>query len=103
MSDDPKWLFDAAGYGKTAEAFQAKLERSSAQVKYRDEDGWTVLMMMVISHDWPEAAAAVIKRGCNVNAKARDLDNARALHMAVSYDFAETARVLLENGAEKDV
>ena len=75
---------------------------SDADVKYRDEDGWTVLMMMVISHDWPEAAAAVIKRGCNVNAKARDLDNARALHMAVSYDFAETARVLLENGAEKE-
>ena len=66
MSDDPRRLFNAAGYGKTAQAFKAELARATdAQLKYRDRDGDTVLNWMAVNHDWPELAAALIKRGCD--------------------------------------
>ena len=70
-----------------------------AEVKHRDIDGYTVLMMMARSNDWPEAAAAVLKRGCDVNAT--DKNGHTALHHAGSENHRETARVLLEHGADR--
>ena len=100
MSDN-NWLYSAAVAG-TAEAFQAKLARSSdAQVKYRDENGWTVLFVMAMKHDWPELAAALIERGCDVNAKNKYGNT--ALHYAGGYNRRETARVLLEHGADRTI
>ena len=41
-------LYDAAGPGKTANSFKAKLERATdAQVSYRDKGGQSVLIKMV--------------------------------------------------------
>ena len=102
MSDDPARLFKAAGGGKTADAFQAEVERATAaQLKYRNELGETVLMDMANWHDWPELAAALIKRGCDVNAK--DNDGITALHFAGCSNHRETARVLLEHGADRTI
>ena len=107
MSDEGEsYLFDAAqDRDETAEAFQAKLARSSdAQVKYRDENGWTVLFVMAMKHDWPELAAALIERGCDVNAKEEGAGNGNtALHYAGDRNRRETVRVLLEHGADPTI
>ena len=99
-------LFDAAGNGwfttYTEEAFMATLEQSTdAQVNYRDENGKTVLMQMAYWHDWPTAVAAVIERGCDVNATTKY--DSTALHTAGFWNRRETARVLLEHGADRTI
>ena len=58
-------------------------------------------MVMAINHDWPEAAAALIERGCDVNATSEDGDT--ALHFAGRWNHRETARVLLERGADRTI
>ena len=78
-----------------------------AEVKYRGRDGFprtmwvarvpehdagTVLMAMAYNHDWPEAAAALIERGCGVNAK--DKDGNTALHMACANGHEEIVAAL---------
>lgn len=99
MSDNPKHLFEAAFDCKTAEAFKAELERATdVQVNFRDGNGSTVLNWMCFNHDWPEAAAALIKRGCDVNAK--DNDGFTPLHQAGQFNRRELASVLIEHGAE---
>ena len=100
MSDNPKHLFEAAFDCKTAEAFKAELERATdVQVNFRDGNGSTVLNWMCFNHDWPEAAAALIKRGCDVNAK--DNDGFTPLHQAGQFSRRELASVLIEHGAKQ--
>ena len=107
MSDEGEsWLFDAAGeQSETLEAFKAKVERATdAQVKYRDWNGQTVLMKVAENHDWPELAAALIERGCDVNAKEEGAGNGNtALHYAGDRNRRETVRVLLEHGADPTI
>ena len=103
MSDDPKRLFMVfhGGFG-TKEKFEAELERSTdAQVKYRHTDGNTVLIKMIKHHNWPELAAALIERGCDVNAKNKI--GLTALHMACFDNVRETVGVLLEHGADRTI
>ena len=52
-------------------------------------------------YDWPEAAAAVIARGCEVNATIKQ--GFTALHLAGHNNRPETARVLLEHGADRTI
>ena len=58
-------------------------------------------MEMAFKHDWPKAAAAVIERGCGVNAQ--DRIGWSALHFAGFHNRQETARVLLERGADRTI
>ena len=94
----------------TEEEFIEVLERSThAQVNERHGYAYrgplytrhTVLIGVAASHDWPKAAAALIKRGCDVNAK--DTSGYTALHYAGSNNRRETARVLLERGADRTI
>ena len=104
MSDEGEsYLLDAAqDRNETAEAFQAKLARSSdAQVKYVGARGITVLQRLAMCHDWPELAAALVKRGCDVNAK--DKFGWTALHEAGKRNHRETVRVLIEHGADPTI
>ena len=97
-------LYDAAGGDGTEANFLEVLRGcGEAEVKYRGaRGGITVLMRMACLHDWPKAAAAVIERGCDVNAT----NNAwsTALHIAGTINNRrETARVLLERGADRTI
>ena len=68
---------------------------------YCDEYENSVLMMMAIDHDWPKAAAALIERGCDVNAQGDR--GMTPLHCAGFENHRETARVLLERGADRTI
>ena len=100
-------LFKAALESETEEDFLRVLRGcGEAEAKYRghfDSDSIlrenTVLMAMAARHDWPEAAAAVINRGCEANATSNPANT--ALHLAGGYNRRETARVLLEHGADR--
>ena len=98
---------------KTAAAFQEELELSTErQVKYMmPGNGRTVLMQMVMHHDWPELARAgsnwrpereLIQRGVYVNAK--DTHGNTALHFAAltpsGHRHRGAVRELLEHGAD---
>ena len=69
--------------------------------RFRDSLGKTVLMEMASNHDWPVAATAVIERGYDVNAT--DTDGWSALHFTGVYNRHETARILLERGADRTI
>ena len=74
---------------------------SNGEVNYFNSKNFSsnVLIELAYSHDWPKAAAAVIERGCDVNAK--DTSFETALHKAGAHNHRETARVLLERGADR--
>ena len=89
---------------------------SDDKVKYINKDdlykNYTVLMSLINSgRDWPKAAEALIKRGCPVNSKVKDGSwedtpltlCVQALIGSPESFVGETARVLLENGAKRDV
>ena len=100
--DDPRWLFEAAGMGENCEEFKEKLEKGTdAQVSYRDHAGCTVLFEMCLWHNWPELAAAVIDRGCDVNAQ--NIFGMTALIATCADNHADAARVLLERGADRTI
>ena len=104
-------LFKAAARAGTAANFREVLKKcGAAEVKFRGEQDQTVLMEMVDCHgsqpDWHELFAAVIKKGCDVNAK--DQYGRFALFLMANVDSEatqphrnETARILLENGADR--
>ena len=104
-------LFKAAARAGTAANFREVLKKcAAAEVKFRGEQDQTVLMEMVDCHgsqpDWHELFAAVIKKGCDVNAK--DQHGRFALFLMANVDSEatqphrnETARILLENGADR--
>ena len=95
-------LYNATGGGKTEANFLEVLRGcGEAEVKYRDGAETTVLMRMAIYHDWPKAAAAVIRRGCDVSATY--MSGNTALHFASEHNRHETARVLLERGADRTI
>ena len=96
-------LFYAAGQG-TAEAIFLEVLRGcgDAEVKYRDEFQNTVLMLMSMYHDWGDAAAALIERGCDVDGTSITVGST-ALHLAGFANRRETARVLLERGADRTI
>ena len=76
MSDGLKLLFEAAFdmLCESPEAFKAELERATdVQVNFRDGNGSSVLNWLCFNPASAsgEAAAALIKRGCDVNAKAQ--------------------------------
>ena len=94
-------LYEAAADSKTEADFLEVLRGcGEAEVKYRDSNGWTVLMKVADFHDWPAAITALVERGCDVNAtnkRAKDT----ALHYAANNNHREIARVLLEHGADR--
>ena len=95
----PDRLLKAAEDEETESNFLAVLRGcGAAEVAYKDKVGWTVLFEMAYSHDWPKAAAAVIERGCDVHAREK---GQTALHWAGGRNRMETARVLLEHGADR--
>ena len=97
----PDRLLKAAEDGETESNFLAVLRGcGAAEVAYKDKVGWTVLFEMAYSHDWPKAAAAVIERGCDVHAREK---GQTALHWAGGRNRMETARVLLEHGADRSL
>ena len=97
----PDRLLKAAEDGETESNFLAVLRGcGAAEVTYKDKVGWTVLFEMAYSHDWPRAAAAVIERGCDVHAREK---GQTALHWAGGRNRMETARVLLEHGADRSL
>ena len=114
----PAQLYDAASPGMTEANFLEVLRGcGEAEVKFRHGGGWTVLthmaanhgavagltvlMKMAMFHDWTEAAAALIERGCDVNEQKND--GLTALHIAGLFNHSETARVLLEHGADRTI
>lgn len=71
------------------------------QLKFRSgPQGMTVLMRLVWFHDWPRQVFYLLRRGCDVNANAEGIT---ALHLAARYNRPESARVLLERGADKSM
>lgn len=54
-----------------------------------------------VREDRPESVALLIKRGANVNMIGPD--GRTALHIALRYGHADIARLLIENGADKDM
>lgn len=69
------------------------------QLKFRTgPQGMTVLMRLVWFHDWPRQVFSLLRRGCDVNANAEGIT---ALHLAARYNRPESARILLERGADK--
>ena len=55
--------------GENAEEFGEARAEHHAQVNYRDHAGCTVPFEMCLWHDWPQLAASLIDRGCDVNAQ----------------------------------
>ena len=92
-----------AVYDEVSEAaFLAVLRGcADAEVKYRNSDGRTVLMQLAVYQDWPKAAAALIERGCDVNATSSH--GTTALLFAGLFNRRETTRVLLERGADRTI
>ena len=102
MEDDADRLINAAIMAGTEEHFLEVLRGcGQAEVWYTGSERMTVLMQIALRHDWPKATAALIDRGCNVNATNKDGDT--ALHYAGYRDRRETARVLLERGADRTI
>ena len=98
----PDRLLKAAEDGEDRVQLPRRAPQLSAppEVAYKDKVGWTVLFEMAYSHDWPRAAAAVIERGCDVHAREK---GQTALHWAGGRNRMETARVLLEHGADRSL
>ena len=94
-------LFHAIKAPPKTEAYFLEVLRgcSEAEVKYRSDEGWTVLWEMARENDWPEAVAALIRRGCDIHAV--DGVGDTPLHWAGRHNHRETARVLLEHGADR--
>ena len=80
---------------------------AAGQAKYRDIDLTTVLMKMVMHHDWPDAAAALIARGSQYDGRLKkyvnweDKDGKTALHWAAYKWRRATVGVLLASGADR--
>ena len=76
------------------------LAKKEGLENYRDfceTSQYTLLMRMIKLHDWPTAAAKLIEKGCDVNARNRDGET--ALRIAKVYKRQKTEEVLVGQAA----
>lgn len=83
------------GHGQVA----ALLLQKGANPRLQDKEGRTALLLAAAYGDSPEAVRALLAKGAAINAA--DRKGRTALDLAEIRGYAETARVLSENGARR--
>jgi ankyrin repeat protein len=94
----PLDLFTAAALGRV-DAIQASLDADPGGVHGRSFDGWTALHLAAF-FGHPPAAALLLERGADVNARATNSIGNTPLHAAVAGGRVESALALIEAGAD---
>ena len=63
-------------------------------------------MQLHNNHDWPKRSAALLERSVELNVPMVNVaaaDGTTALHLAAAAGFRESCRVLLQNGADREL
>jgi len=100
-------LLEAAGRGTRGEDaarddFDAALAQcTDKEVRLRSENRHTVLHLIMMYHEWPAQAAAVLARGVPIDAK--DNSGMTALHRAAMANRTQGVRILVERAADRYV
>ena len=103
-------LFDAASstfmkdnydyYNRQGDFLEVLRGCGDAEVKYRRDDGWTVLMWMSRHHDWPKVAKRRRPRRSGRRGVRRDEQRAQRLAVRVQ-DRAAAARAIVPEDVAK--
>jgi hypothetical protein len=84
---------------KTPEEISTAIKETVADVSWKDEEGWTVLMYAAYSNPNPEVVMTLIRNGADVNEK--DGKGDTALILAASQNpNPEVIMALIRNGAD---
>ena len=91
-------VFEAAAFGRT-ERLRDLLDSDPGLANAFSPDGFTALHFSAFfSH--PDAAAALLERGADASARARNAMEVEPLHSAAAADQLEISRLLLDSGAD---